>query len=274
MRITSYREFRKGRVAIARLAAQATADTLHHLDTSAGPGGSEVAVDPEYQAFRKWFQGNVFNTTLGVLSKLLATIDVDIRGTVRFDLQPKEKEQSFDQPSARIKHLCTEIAGLQKAYGQLFPEEVPGCEKDMLAALAIDMSDPEQRIEGLRLLGELQTWFIYAQQGMRLFRNDADAQAKFDEVYQRLLIEAEADKAKVEAVAAGDTGTPKERAAALDTLLQRKREQEATICDYQEALSDERQSLQGTLASLSRLGTVDSVDPGPSPSPADNVISA
>jgi hypothetical protein len=271
-RVKSLHAFRKGHVDLGRIAAKHTATIMWLLDSTAGPGGSSVDVDPEYQAFREWFAKNVSGTVLGALTTVLGSLELNLKGAVRLDRQPEVQEQSFDTAASRLRYLCREIAGLQKAWGQLFEDEISDCESDMVTALAVDMSDPQQRVEGLRLLGELETWYIYAQQGMRLFRNDADARARFDEVLERLLAEEEVNKARTEAVAAGAEGSEEERAEARVSLLLQKKAVEAEICEFQEALAERRRELEGTLAKLSRLGS--GASEHPSPSPANSAASA
>jgi len=275
-RVTAFQNFQKDRVDLGRIAARATADVLWLLDATAGPGGASVEPDPEYSAFREWYRQRCTETHVGILMDLLTSLEVDANGGVRLDRQPEPIEENFDQPAARLRYLCKELFGVQPDgswnrseglvdyYGQLFDDEVPDCEADVRAAIAIDFSDPDQRAEGLRLLGEIKKWFTYAQQGMRLFRGDADEQARFDEFMEPLLKQAEAEKARTEAVAEGAEGTEEERTAAYAALLRKKTALESELCGYQDAITERRQDLEGILANLSRLGISDSANPSPS----------
>lgn len=276
-RAQSFCNFQEGRVALGRIAARGTADVLWHLDAVAGPGGSAVEPDPEYNAFRAWYRQRCTETHVGILFRLLACLELDQYGRISLDSQPEPVEEIFDQPAARLRYLCKELFGVQPDgtwnreegmvdhYGQLFPDEVPDCEADVLAALEVDFSDPDQRAEGIRLLGEIKKWFAFAGQGMRLFRGDADEQAKFDEFMEPLLATAEAEKARLEAVAEGAQGTEEERAAARESLMRKKNAVETEICEYQDAIVERRQELERVLANLSRVGSATSASPSPSP---------
>jgi len=254
-----FAEFRKGRIDAGRFAAKATTDILWHLDAVAGPGGAAEAEDPEYAAFRDWFQQRCAETHLGLVSRVLACMGVDETGAVQIHPRPVAVEQGFDRVSSRVHYLCKEIASLQERYGQLFPDEVPECEKDMQDVLSMDLEAPEQRGEVLQLLGELERWYAYAQQGMRLFRNDADARAEFDEVLERLLEEEAERKLRTQAIIEGEeTGTAGDREEARSQLLRQKESLEVEICEYQEHLAGQRKELEATLARLSQFGSVDS----------------
>ena len=260
MRAERFVSFREANTSLGRLAADIVADLLWHLDSAAGPGGSEVDQDSEYAEFREWFQKVAGRTTLAGMLRLLAGIDINPDGAVSIQKQTDTPKPSFDRPAARMEYLCAEIPDLVSHYGQLFDDEVLQCEADIAAAVEIDMGDPEQRSEGLRLLGVLEDWFSKAQQGMRLFRNDADTLAAFD-AYMDTLKEADRARKREEKVAEGEVGTPEERDRAIQNLLARKSATETTICEHQDALVQERRILESVLTSLSRLGFDDSAGP-------------